>query len=146
MPQPRTYSAKDVIFTLGGERIQGFGPGVFLSIAPVEDEVLPSVGVDGEVSIATNINPLRTVTVTLASTSPANDLFSAYARQRRANPATPARVLSVEDLQGSTLLYGPSWVQARTTKDFDRGISTTSWTIGLVEDDVGSNIGGNNLI
>ena len=72
-----TYSSKEVSILAGTAEIKGYGDGDFVSIEMVEDAFTVISGADGEATWSQNPSTLSTVTITLMSSSPSNDVLSA---------------------------------------------------------------------
>lgn len=125
-----TYSAEQVIVTVGGVIVTGFGDGDFITAKHDEDRYTHKVGADGEVGRAKNANRAGTIEIVLASTSRANrelgDLFKLSLMGGTDEPVS----VSVADLSGNSECYASTaWL--KTSPDFSRGkeISEQTWTL-----------------
>ena len=65
----RRYSLDDVLLTIGGTRISGFGEGGVVEFEDLAPEFESSAGADGEVVYNKNLDYRTKVTVTLKETS-----------------------------------------------------------------------------
>lgn len=129
-----TYSAEQVIVTVGNVIVTGFGDGDFITASYDEDRVTPYAGADGEVGLSLTANRMGTIEITLASTSGANrELGDLYQTSLMGGQIVPVPV-SVVDLSGTALISASkSWL--KTPPDFTRGkeISDQTWTIQVAD-------------
>ena len=125
----RTYDPCEVIISVGGRPITGFAQTSKVNVERDEDAYTKYIGIDGEVSRAKNCNKSGTVTITLAQTSPSNDLLSELAEADEAANAGVVPVL-VRDLNGTSLAAAPdAWVKRLAGANFGKEISDRSWVL-----------------
>ncbi len=137
----KTYDPKLVLVTIGGNPIQGYADGAFVSIVADEDAFTKVTGADGQTSRAKSNNTSARITITLKQTSPSNDVLNSIAR---ADEIANAGVvpIQIKDLGGSTLFGAPdAWVAKKPDSEFSKEVGDRVWMI-----DTGSGnyeVGGN---
>ena len=125
----RTYDSCEVIVSVGGQPITGFAQGSKVTLERDEDAFTKYIGVDGEVSRSKNCNKAGTATITLAQTSPSNDLLSELAANDEA-ANTGVVPLLVRDLNGTTLAAAPdAWVRKMPSTAFGKEIGDREWVL-----------------
>ena len=92
MNEVKTYNPKDVTVIYDGMVITGFAEDSMVQAEKNEDNMIPHVGVLGEVSVAINADNTGTVTLSLASTSP---FIKILADKARANTIAPLSVVNM---------------------------------------------------
>jgi hypothetical protein len=88
----RVYNPKDVTVIYDGMVITGFAADSMIKAEKNEDNMLPHVGVLGEVSVAINADNTGKITISLASTSP---FIKILADKARANTIAPLSVVNM---------------------------------------------------
>ena len=137
----RTYDPKLVILTVGGIPLSGYADGTFISIERSSETFTKISGADGFVSRAKSNDRSGALTVTLAQTSPANDILQAIARQDELTNTGVVPVMC-KDLSGrSTFFSANGWIQKPPTAEFSKEVSNREWVIDLADLDM--NFGGN---
>lgn len=137
----RTYSPKDVSVSFNGYDLKGYAEDEFINVTFNGDAATPVVGNDGTVSRAMNPDQSGTVTLTLKSTSPSNDVLSGLAIKDRIDGSVVG-VLMIRDNKGTTLVLGKdAWVQKQPDVAFAREVGNRAWifTVGTMSVFVGSN-------
>jgi hypothetical protein len=137
----RTYDPSEVIITLAGVIISGYTDGTFVEVARDEPTWTKTVGADGTVTRGKTNNRAGTVTITLKSSSPSNDVLSGILI---ADELTSTEVFPVliKDLSGTSVFFSAQgWVQQYANAPFGKDIPDRVWTIATAELDmlVGSN-------
>lgn len=92
MGEVKAYNPKDVTVIYDGMVITGFAKDSMVKAEKNEDNMIPHVGVLGEVSVAINADNTGTVTLSLASTSP---FIKILADKARANIIAPLSVVNM---------------------------------------------------
>ena len=92
MNEVRVYNPKDVTVIYDGMVITGFAEDSMIKAEKNEDNMLPHVGVLGEVSVAINADNTGKITISLASTSP---FIKILADKARANTIAPLSVVNM---------------------------------------------------
>ena len=105
-----TYSAFDVIITIGGATVTGVADDSFISIEPKGDGITSRTGCDGEVVRAIDPNRQYRVSLVLLQTSEWNSILQQhFNRDRTFGDGTFE--MQVKDSGGKTLLYAKTaWV------------------------------------
>lgn len=141
MSEVYTYSPEEYSVVVGGFRMSGFADGTFVSVAADEQRYNKHVGADGKVSRARTANRAGSITITLAQTSPSNDILSAF---MLADETADAGVVPIfiKDAKGTTLHFAASaWVQRVPNDDRGKTISDTVWVLdcGAIQTFLGGN-------
>lgn len=127
------YDPSQVIVMIGGNLMQGFADGDFISIEREEQSFTKVVGADGFVSRAKTSNRSGTMTLTLKQTSPSNEILSDFLAQDEANANGIFQVLIKEGTGGSRLFTATGWVQGMPTISYGKEINDREWLIDLAE-------------
>ena len=88
------YDPKKVTVIYDGMVITGFADDSMIEAEKNEDNIMPHVGVLGEVSVAINADNTGTVTLSLASTSP---FIKILAEKARANTVAPLSIVDMNE-------------------------------------------------
>lgn len=78
-----TYDARKVSVVVDGQVLTGFGEGSFVTFSKSEDTHTPSVGAQGDVTVAVNGNSLGTIEVVMGQASPFINTLNKLANDRR---------------------------------------------------------------
>ena len=125
-----TYSAEQVIVTIGGRIITGFADGDFITASYSSDRYTAKAGADGEVARSKTADRMGTVEVVLAHTSAANAELTDLFKMNLMGGVDDIVDITIADLSGNGLVTASAaWLM--TAPDFVRGkeISENSWTI-----------------
>ncbi len=125
-----TYSAEQVIVTVGGLIISGMTDGDFVTAKYEEDRYMPYVGADGEVGRSKNASRLGTIEIVLAHTSLANTELSSLFNLSLIGGIDNPIPFGVADLSGRGLVTAskcwlkmpPDWVRGKE-------IGECTWTL-----------------
>ena len=137
----RTYDPKLVIVTIGGVPMSGFADGTFVTVERDNDNFSKVSGADGITSRARSNDRGGALTLTLAQTSPMNDVLSGFAKADELSNAgiVPVRIA---DLSGSTVLFAAfGWVKKPPAVEFSKEVSNREWVLDLADLDM--RVGGN---
>lgn len=125
-----TYSAEQVIVTIGGRIITGFADGDFITASFDSDRYTAKAGADGEVARSKTADRMGTIEIVLAHTSAANAELTDLFKLNLTSGVDDIVDVTVADLSGTGLATASAaWL--KTAPDFVRGkeISETSWAI-----------------
>lgn len=137
-----SYDPKSVVISVGGVPISGFADGTFLEVTADTQQFTKSVGADGFTTRVKSNNYGGVMTITLAQSSPSNDVLSGFLALDRALNAGVVPVL-VKDMSGSTLFFaGTAWIQQFPDVVFGNEINTRAWILDLADMEIF--VGGNN--
>lgn len=127
----RIYDSNRVQISFAGIPCQGYADGDFLTITREADAFTSVVGTDGEVSRSKSNDRRATIEVTLMSTSPTNDLFSAVlAADINANGGAGVGAFLVVDLSGASLYSsGNAWITKGPDVTYSREATERTWTL-----------------
>lgn len=129
MATTRTYSPAEILCSFGGIPITSFGPDTFVEAERAEDGWLTTVGASGEVVRSQNLNKLGTVTFTLLSASPENDLLSSIAGTDELS-RQGIGALMIKDRIGTTLVHASeAWIQKLPKVERAKTSGTTVWMV-----------------
>ena len=137
----RTYDPKQVVLTVGGVPINGFADGTFISVERSSDTFEKVSGADGITSRAKINDFSGSLVVTLAQTSPSNDVLSSIALLDEASSSGVVPVL-LKDVGGSTIIFSAKgWIKKPPTVEYGKAITNREWALDLADLDflVGSN-------
>lgn len=129
----RTYDPKLVLVIVGGVPLSGFADGTFVAVERTSDTFSKVSGADGVLSRAKTNDRSGTLTLTLAQTSPANDVLTGFAV---ADELTNEGVVpvSITDLSGRTaIVSGFGWVKKPAKAEFGKEISNREWALDLAD-------------
>lgn len=137
----RTVDPKSVIIAIGGVPVSGFSDGTFLEISSDAQQFNKVTGADGFTTRVKTNNYGGTLTLTLAQSSPSNDVLSALFIADRLRNAGVVPVL-IKDLTGTTIIFAASgWIQQIPDVSYGNTVLDRAWIIDLAEMD--AFIGGN---
>jgi len=129
----RTYDPKRCLVIVGGVPMAGFADGTFVSVERTSDTFTKVSGADGIVSRAKTNDRSGSLALTLAQTSPSNDVLSGFARRDELlnNGIVP---VTVKDLSGrSTYVAAFGWVKKPPVGEFGKEIADREWTLDLAD-------------
>ena len=143
MSDVKTYNPKKVIVTANGIPISGVADGTFVEFERSSDSFEKHVGSQGEVSRTQTADKSGSCTITLAQTSPSNDLFSGLAQIDELTGAGVI-VLACTELSGSSVLMGAmAWIKKPAKAEFGKAVGNRQWVFDIAEYEVwnGGNVG-----
>lgn len=136
-----TLDPKKVIITVGGVPITGFADGEFVSVERTTDTFEKTSGADGFVSRVKSNDTSGTMTLTLAQTSPSNDVLTGFHTVDELSGVGVVPV-SVTDLFGRTVILAAfGWVRRIPKASYSKSVENREWNIDLV--DLVQFVGGN---
>ena len=137
----RTYDPKQVAVLVSGVPMSGFADGTFISVERDEDAFSKVSGADGIVSRAKSNNSMGTLTLTLAQTSPSNDVLSALATLDELTNAGIFPII-VKDNSGRSIHFSSNaWVKKVPAAGYAKEVGNREWIFDLA--DYSPFIGGN---
>lgn len=142
----RDFVADDLLITINGQLMTGFGPNDKVTIESANDAGIKATeGIDHEISRSRNKSKRAKITIPLAQTSAWNDKMCGLYETDLANGAPFS--ISIQDLNGTTNVTATrAWIQGYPSAGFGSGADQTrSWVVetGLCASYV---IGGNTAI
>jgi len=136
-----TYDPRNIVVNIGGAIITGFADGTFVAVERNEDMFKKVSGADGITSRAKQNDGSWTLTMTLAQTSPSNDILSAFALKDEFSNKGVVPVL-IKDIGGTTNIASAfAWVRKLPKVEYGKEITNREWILDLA--DVIMRIGGN---
>ena len=125
-----TYDPKKVIIDFGGQIIDGFADGTFLTIAPHDaDGFKKVVGADGEIMRSLSADNSHVVTFTLLQSSSSNQVLSTI-RNVDKQTGKNMKSLTITDLNGKTLgSWAQAWIRGDPELGFSKENTDRPWTI-----------------
>jgi hypothetical protein len=127
----KTYDPQQVSLSMGGQIASGFADGTFISVERDEDTFNKVTGADGQVSRSKTANKSATLTLTLAQTSPFNDILSALAAADEVS-STGVFPVILKDNSGTTIVSsGAGWIRKPPTSGFGKEIENREWVIDM---------------
>lgn len=132
-PFPNTYNPVDVKLIIAGIEPTDYAPGTKIAVSKSENNILPSVGVDGEVSLAVNQNRTGMLTFSLKNTSSFNAGMAAY--QASVGLGTPAIFFPVamSDPSSGLSIETFAWYEVQPDLSFSQEIDQLDYVLGLVD-------------
>lgn len=136
-----TVDPKNVIISIGGFPMSGFVDGTFLEISSDTEQFTKVTGADGYVTRVKSNDYGATMTLTLAQSSPSNDVLSTFFNLDRTVNGGIVPIL-VKDLSGTTIIFSATgWIQQFPDISYSNDISERAWIFDLANMDLF--IGGN---
>lgn len=127
-----TYSPKNMVITVAGRQVTGFGDTDMVTISLDEAKFVKYVSVDGEVSRSHNVADTGRFVFTLNQNSSANELFSglltADTFDASGNLVFPVAVRD-ENSNGTFYLGTDCWIEGMPESSFGKEIGTREWVI-----------------
>ena len=124
-----SYNPKKVIVTANGNTITGYADGTFLTITPRAERWTSISGADGEVSRAKSNDKRYEVTLTLAHTSPSNDILSNFFYLDESLDSGVFS-LTITDLNGTSILQTKNaWIRQLPDQEFSKENTERAWVI-----------------
>ncbi|MED5041484.1 DUF3277 family protein [Geobacillus stearothermophilus] len=111
-----TYDFKKVSVIVDGTYITGFMDGEPIKVEKNEDDVVPHVGADGDVTYAESADQTGTITITLKQTSPSLPFLQQLRKSKRIFP--------IQIVDNNTNAYRTGGSEARVLKMPDRSWGT----------------------
>ena len=136
-----TYDPKEVLVIIGGAPIGGFADGTAIKVNRASDAYSKVVGADGIVSRARSNDTSGEVSITLAQTSPSNDILSAIAAVDEASNAGVIPILIQDTLGRSTFVSAFGWIRKQADAEFAKEITNREWVLDAA--DITMFVGGN---
>jgi len=125
----RTYDPKEVILLMDGIPISGYADGTFVMVERTSDAFTKVSGSDGDVSRVKTNDKSGTITVTLAQTSPGNDILTGLALLDEQSNSGVVPVAVVDKSGRSTYASGFGWVRKMPNSEFSKDVSNREWII-----------------
>ena len=124
----KTYDPKKVILLVNGTPIGGFADGTFIKAARSNDMFSKVSGADGEVTRVKSNDLSGEVVITLAQSSPSNDVLSALALKDELSN-TGVVPVSIADSSGRSVFVSAfAWVRKQPDSEFSKDVSNREWT------------------
>lgn len=138
----RTYSPVDVTILLAGfYQIGGFVEGSFVSISKDVQPYKTTRTSDGKVARTFISDDTYTITLSLASTSPANDILTKIYQVDEVSQLGKFPMF-IKDSSGSSLFLAPTcWIKQVPDLEFSQKVSERTWVIQATQ--CVPNFGGN---
>ena len=128
-----TVDPKNVIVSIGGVQMSGFVDGTFLEISADVQQFTKVVGADGYTTRVKSNDYGATLTLTLAQSSPSNDVLSGFFNADKLANAGIVPIL-IRDLSGSTVVFSATgWIQQFPDISFSNEITDRAWIFDLAD-------------
>ena len=136
-----TYDPSQAILAVNGIPISGYSDGTGIKVSRSNDMYTKKTGMDGVTSRAKSSDRSGEIVITLAQTSPSNDVLSTLAVLDETANAGVIPVI-VSDLSGRSIHASSSaWVRKSADAEYGKDISDRQWTIDCT--DLTMFVGGN---
>lgn len=128
---PYAYDPKKVRLSIMTQRVTGFAADTKIVVARNEDNIIPHMGVDGELSAALSRNQSGVVTVSLQNTSKWNGYLSTWQKQA----AITGLIFFPVILEGSQGLGLSTigWIQRQPDLTYGTEVGQMDWEIGILD-------------
>ncbi len=138
-----TFDPKQVVVSVGGVPLSGFTDGTFLEITADTQQFTKVTGADGYVTRVKSNDYGAVMTLTLAQTSPSNDVLSGIFNLDKTINGGIVPIL-IKDLSGTTVIFSATgWIQQFPDISFSNEISDRAWIFDLANVDMF--LGGNEV-
>lgn len=129
----KSYCFADVVLTVNGIRIQGFGDDGGVTIEPDGDDGALSQGADGEVTLTQFAPPPFKATIKLKQTSTSNGVLAGLRALQRSLGVSlmPCPFSLLDPGSGETLLSPQAIFMGRPSVSMDKEASDREWVLGL---------------
>jgi len=129
----RTYDAKQVAVIIDGVPMSGFADGSFVVVERDNDTFSKVSGADGIVSRSKSNDRAGSLVLTLAQTSPSNDVLSAIQQLDEQANAGVVAVL-IQDFSGRSVFVSAfGWIRKPPSSEFGKEINDREWTLDLAD-------------
>lgn len=132
------FDPAQVILLLGGYSPYGFSESKIV-INKAEDFILPTVGSDGDLSLAINRNTMGTMTIGLQNTSPSNEVLSVWAFAAKTSRIVTFPIAMI-DPSGMELLSTDAWIQTQPDYTIAKEVGEMQWVLGLFDATLAGNV------
>lgn len=137
----RSYDPSQVVVTVNGAQMSGFADGTFVSVIRSNDAFTKVTGADGVTSRSKSSDKSGELTITLAQTSPSNDILSALATLDELS-SLGVVAIAVKDISGRSLFAsGNAWIRKVPDSAFGKEIDNREWVFDCA--DLAPFVGGN---
>lgn len=130
------YSPEDVIILLSGTSISGMAEGTFISVSKEDAPFTTKVSADGVVSRSYTKSPTYTVTLTLHSASPSNDILNDFWLADESSRRGFFSVLVKDPLGSSLFDADTAWVSKTPNMEFADKITNREWVLTCVGSEI----------
>lgn len=128
---PRAYDPRATRLFLFTQRVSGYAADTKIAVARNEDNIIPHVGVDGEVSVALSRNQSGVITVSLQNTSKWNGYLANWQKASSITGLVFFPVL-LEGSQGLSLST-IGWIQKQPDLSYGSEVGQMDWEIGILD-------------
>jgi len=125
----KTYNLKEVILTVNGIPVSGFGDGDAVTVEFSEEAWTMVVGADGEVTRSRTNNESGSFQVTLMQTSEANGIFQQWMQQDKLFGRALVGVTLTDTTRGEVIAATQCWIEQTPSREFNRDAGSRVWTI-----------------
>lgn len=133
------YDPSEVILLLGGWEPYGYADDTKITISKASDIVTPYSGTDGDVSLSLMRNKLGTLTISLQSTSGANEVLASWHEQMYLTRVVAFPVYLSDPAGFSIQTVG--WIQSQPDVSMGAETGTVDWVIGLKDATITRGVG-----
>jgi len=129
-----TFNAYDPVKTilyLFGQRVSGFAADTKIVISRNNDNIIPHVGVDGEISTALSRDQSGVLTVSLQNTAQWNAYLAEWQKQASVTGLVffPVQVEGSQGLSLNTV----GWIQRQPDLTYGTEVGQMDWEIGILD-------------
>lgn len=129
----RTFDPSQTILTVNGIPISGYADGTGIRVSRSNDMYSKSSGMDGVTSRSKSSDKSGEITITLAQTSPSNDVLSVIALADETRNAGVIPV-TVADLSGRSIYASAkAWIRKPPDAEFGKEVSNREWVLDCAD-------------
>ena len=125
------YDPEKTFLYLFGQRVSGYAADTKINITRNNDNIIPHVGVDGEISNALVRDRSGVLTVSLQNTAPWNGYFAQWQKQADVTGQIyfPVQVEGSQGLSLNTI----GWIQRQPDLSYGQEVGQMDWEIGVLD-------------
>lgn len=124
------YDPTQVSLLLGGWAPYGWASDTKIEVSKAEDNIIPLIGTDNDLSLALNRNNSGTMTLHLQATSKANDVLAGMAAQAKTTRYV-VFPLVLNDPTGMNIISTAAWIQKTPDLAYGKEVGVNDWVIGM---------------
>lgn len=133
------FDPSEVTLLLGGWEPYGYADDTKIAVSKTGDIITPYTGTDGDTSLALQRNKLGTLTISLQSTSDANEVLCSWHEQMYLTRVVAFPVYLSDPKGFSIQTIG--WIQTQPDMSIGVETGTVDWVIGLKDATITRSLG-----
>lgn len=130
---PRAYDPLEVDLIIGGHEPTDYASGTKINVSKEENNILKTVGVDGDVALAVNRNNTGMLTFSLKNTSPSNKVMAAYLSTVNIGSGIGIFPVLIRDPSSGLQIETFGWYEVQPDLTFSQEVEQLDYVIGLAD-------------